>query len=75
MTDEPEEVANEIADAIGAQIEIIEIDKGVYREFTASMETDDQGVSGSGGTKEEALKDLVRAAEEVGWEHPEPITP
>lgn len=68
---DPQQVAEEIAAAIDARIEVTYIKR--LDEFVASMETDDQGVSASSTTEEEAYEALVQAAESAGWSPPEAI--
>ena len=56
--------AEQIADMIGGRIDRHTMDDGT-RVF--SIETDDQGVSGSGTSDDEAWEDLVRSAYQAGW--------
>jgi hypothetical protein len=72
MADTPEMIAEQIADMLGARVEIFENE--ATGEVHVSMETDDQGVSGYGPSREAAFKDLLRSAKEVGWTPPTPIT-
>jgi hypothetical protein len=72
MADTAETAAEEIAEMIGAEIETFEKENG---EWHASMETDDQGVSGFGFSREQAFSDLIRAAKEVGWAPPRSVSP
>jgi hypothetical protein len=69
MAEDAEIIAEQIADMIGARIEVFDSDK--TGEVHVSMETDDQGVSGSGVSRPDAFKDLVRSAREVGWTEPD----
>jgi hypothetical protein len=72
MADNPEMIIEQIADMLGARVEVFESE--TTGEVHVSIETDDQGVSGYGPSREAAFKDLVRSAREVGWTPPTPIT-
>lgn len=56
--------AEQIAEMVGGHIDKHTMDDGTH---VYSIETDDQGVVGSGLTEDEAWADLVDRADEVGW--------
>jgi len=74
MSKDPEIVAEEIAQMVGGHIEFYEDPE--TGECYASIETDDHGdAKGDGLDRKSAFESLVAAADEVGWEAPEPIYP
>jgi len=42
-------------------------------EWHVSIETDDQGESGFGHSREQAFSDLVRRCKAIGWVPPTPL--
>jgi hypothetical protein len=74
MDKDPEIVAQEIAEMVGGRIDFHEDE--VTGECHASIETDDHGdAKGDGPDRKSAFASLVGAAEDVGWDPPEPIYP
>jgi hypothetical protein len=74
MARDPEIVAGEIAQMVGGRIDIYEDE--LTGECHVSIETDDHGdAKGDGPDRKSAFESLIGAAEEVGWDPPEPIHP
>jgi hypothetical protein len=72
MAKDPEIVADEIAQAVGGEIQIYEDpDTG---ECHVSIETEHGGdARGYGFDRKSAFESLITAAEEVGWDPPKPL--
>ena len=67
-------VAEEIAEAVGGHIHFYENPE--TGECHVSIETEHSGdAKGDGPDRKSAYESLVSAAEDVGWDPPEPITP
>jgi hypothetical protein len=71
MAETAEAAAEEIAEVVDGRIDVFHNEK--TGEWHVSIETDDQGESGYGHSREQAFSDLVHKCRKIGWVPPTPL--